>query len=173
MHRRKTRKYRTRAAKLPACTPAVVVNSIAIRVKRMYFGGIGMESNRSLSFASYNCACVIKTLPSMESASAIVPAMAKYSHVSPISHSGTSAANTTNIKISIHTTMNSIRKTSHPPEVFLPLPFFMRAANCFHCSFQRDLNMQPPPFSPCGLPALRRPAPKNRRRARCPWCRVQ
>ena len=62
----------------------------------MYFGGIGMESNRSLSFASYNCACVIKTLPNMENASAIVPAMAKYSHVSPISHNGTSSANTTN-----------------------------------------------------------------------------
>ena len=90
----------------------------------MYFGGIGMESNRSLSFASYNCACVIKTLPNMENASAIVPAMAKYSHVSPISHNGTSSANTTNIKISMHTTKNSIRKTSHPPEVFLPLPFF-------------------------------------------------
>ena len=74
----------------------------------------------------------------MESASATVPAMAKYSHVSPISHNGTSSANTTNIKISMHTTKNSIRKANHPPEVFLPLPFFMRAANCFHCSFQRD-----------------------------------
>jgi hypothetical protein len=66
----------------------IITYKESIRTNSIFHGGIGMESSKSLSFASYKRAFAIKMPRTTPIAVAIVPIIAKYTQAIPAERSG-------------------------------------------------------------------------------------